>query len=151
MGLIITLVLLGLILIFAEILIIPGVGVAGILGLLLLGGSCWYTFWEFGTIAGAIVTGANALVLLLLTIWVLRAKTWKKLTLDTNINSKANVLEVDLKVGDTGVTVTRLSPMGTARFNDVPIEVTAWVGIIDPGTEVRVVSLDGNKIYVDKN
>ena len=34
MGFIITLILVGLVLIFAEILLIPGVGVAGILGIL---------------------------------------------------------------------------------------------------------------------
>ena len=44
MGLIVTLIIVGLILIFAEVLIIPGVGVAGILGLLSLGGSCFYAF-----------------------------------------------------------------------------------------------------------
>jgi len=46
MGLIIALVLVGLVLILAEILLIPGVGVAGILGLLSLGGSCYYSFYE---------------------------------------------------------------------------------------------------------
>ena len=44
MGLIITLILVGIVLMIAEILLIPGVGVAGILGLLSLGGSCWYAF-----------------------------------------------------------------------------------------------------------
>ena len=39
MGLIITLILVGLVLILAEILLIPGVGVAGVLGLLSMGGS----------------------------------------------------------------------------------------------------------------
>ena len=67
MGFIITLILVGLVLMFAEILIIPGVGVAGILGLLSLGGSCFYAFYEFGNTVGAIVTGplsgASALLL----------------------------------------------------------------------------------------
>ena len=44
MGFLITLVLVGLVLIFAEILLIPGVGVAGVLGLLSMGGSCYYAF-----------------------------------------------------------------------------------------------------------
>lgn len=149
MGLIITLILLGLLLIFAEILIIPGVGVAGILGLLMMGGSCAYAFWEFGVITGAIVIGVNALMLVVFTVWILRAKTWKKLTLDTNINSKTNVLERELNVGDEGATVTRLAPMGTAVFNGVSVEVTALTGIIDSGTHVRIVSIDGNKIFVD--
>ena len=56
MGLIITLILVGLVLILAEILLIPGVGVAGVLGLLSMGGSCYYAFYEFGTLTGGIVT-----------------------------------------------------------------------------------------------
>lgn len=52
MGLIISLLLAGLILIFAEVLIIPGVGIAGILGLLSMGGSCFMPFirWEMSPV-----------------------------------------------------------------------------------------------------
>ena len=89
MGLLITLILIGFVLILAEILIIPGVGVAGVLGLLSLGGSCYYAFYEFGSLTGGIVTGVMALILLLLTVYVLRAKTWKRFALETNIDSKA--------------------------------------------------------------
>ena len=78
MGLIITLILVGLVLIFAEILLIPGVGVAGILGLLSMGGSCYYAFTELGPTAGAVVTAVNAVLIVALTVWVLRAKTWKR-------------------------------------------------------------------------
>ena len=84
MGFIITLILVGLVLIFAEILLIPGVGVAGILGLLAMAGSCFYAFAQIGTTAGIIVTVINAVLIVGLTLWVLRAKTWKRLTLDTN-------------------------------------------------------------------
>ena len=89
MGFIIVLILLGLVLIFAEILLIPGVGIAGILGLLSMGGSCFYAFNQMGNTTGAIVTAVNAALLVALSIWVLRAKTWKKMTLETNIESKA--------------------------------------------------------------
>jgi hypothetical protein len=44
MGLVISFIIIGLLLLFAEILIIPGVGVAGILGVLALAGSCVYAF-----------------------------------------------------------------------------------------------------------
>ena len=89
MGFIIVLILVGLVLIFAEILLIPGIGIAGILGLLSMGGSCFYAFNQMGTTAGAIVTVINAVLIVALSVWVLRAKTWKKFTLNTNIDSKA--------------------------------------------------------------
>ena len=61
MEIIVMLILVGLVLIFAEILIIPGVGVAGVLGLLSLAGSCFYAFYEYGNVTGALVTAGNAL------------------------------------------------------------------------------------------
>ncbi len=147
MGFIVTLILVGLVLIFAEILLIPGVGIAGVLGLLSMGGSCFYAFHELGTTAGAIVTGVNAVLIAALTVWVLRAKTWKRMSLETNIDSKA-VEGVSLSLGDRGKTVTRLAPMGSARFGNYIVEVKALEGMLDPETPVEVVLIEDNKIYV---
>ncbi len=148
MGFIITLILVGLVLIFAEILIIPGVGVAGILGLLSMGGSCFYAFNQMGNTAGAIVTGVNALLIVALTIWVLRAKTWKRLSLETNIDSKAVSSDGVISVGERGKTVTRLAPMGMVLFDKDSVEVKALEGMIDPGVEVEVVMIEDKKVYV---
>lgn len=150
MGFIIVLILVGLVLIFAEILLIPGVGIAGVLGLLSMGGSCFYAFHELGTTTGIIVTAVNAVLIVGLTIWVLRAKTWKKFTLDTNIDSKAFSLEgAKIAIGDRGKTITRLAPMGTVRFGEDTYEAKALEGMIDPGTEVEIVLIEDNKIYVE--
>lgn len=148
MGLLISLIIIGLLLLFAEILLIPGVGVAGILGLLSLGGSCFYAFNQMGSTAGAIVTAVNVLLVVALSIYVLRAKTWKRLTLDTNINSKAVPSDLDVEVGDRGVTITRLAPTGSARFSGLIVEVKALEGLLDPGEEVEVVLIEEGKIYV---
>ena len=148
MGFIITLILVGLVLIFAEILIIPGVGVAGILGLLSMGGSCFYAFNQMGNTAGAIVTGVNALLIVALTIWVLRAKTWKRLSLETNIDSKAVGVEVKVSLRDRGRTQTRLAPMGTVRFGEHAVEAKALEGMIGPDVDVEVVMIDDGRIYV---
>ena len=81
-------------------------------------------------------------------IFVLRAKTWKRFTLNTNIDSKAVSQEDVLSVGDRGKTVTRLAPMGAVRIGDNVVEVKALEGMIDPGVEVEVVLLEDNRIYV---
>lgn len=149
MGFIITLILVGLVLIFAEILIIPGVGVAGILGLLSMGGSCFYAFYEFGNTVGAIVTAVNIVLVVALAVWVLRAKTWKRMSLETRIDSKAVSDKASVvAVGDRGKTLTRLAPMGSARFGDYVIEVKAVEGMLDPEVPVEVVLIEENKIYV---
>lgn len=149
MGFVITLILVGLVLIFAEILLIPGVGVAGILGLLSMGGSCFYAFYEFGNTTGAIITAVNVVLVVALAVWILRAKTWKRMAIETNIDSKAVSSEASvLAVGDRGRTLTRLAPMGSARFGDYVIEVKALEGMLDPNVDVEVVLIEDNKIYV---
>lgn len=149
MAFIIILIAVGIVLILGEILLVPGVGVAGILGLVSLGGSCFYAFHEFGQTAGTIVTVVNVVLLIGLTIYVLRAKTWKKLALNTNIDSKIQFFdEKKLAVGDTGVAMTRLAPMGTVRIDGNMYEVKSLEGIINTGDEVEVAMIEDNKIYV---
>ena len=132
---------------FAEILLIPGIGVAGILGVLALGGSCAYAFFEISNTAGIIVTAVNVTLLVLLTIYVLRAQTWKRISLDTNIDAKV-ASEIVVAVGDEGKTLTRLAPMGQALIGDYSVEVKALEGMIDPNVDVVVVMVEDNKIYV---
>ncbi len=149
MAFIIVLMLVGILLILAEILLVPGIGVAGILGIASLGGSCFYAFREFGPEAGTVVTVINVVLIVLLTVYVLRAKTWKKLALDTNIDSKVNIFDENaLAVGDRGKTMTRLGPMGTAVFRGTRYEVISLEGVIDPAVDVEVVLMEDNKIYV---
>lgn len=147
MGLVISFIIIGLLLLFAEILIIPGVGVAGILGVLALGGSCVYAFLEVSTAAGIVTTVSITILLVVLTIYVLRAQTWKRISLNTNIDSKA-ISDVKVSVGDSGKTITRLVPMGQAVIGGESIEVKALEGMIDSNIEVVVVMIDDNKIYV---
>jgi membrane-bound ClpP family serine protease len=149
MALIITLILVGLLLIAAEILLVPGVGVAGILGLMAMGGSCYYAFYEFDNTVGAIVTAVNALLIAALTFYVLRANTWKRMSLETSIDTKA--LDDDsqhVSLGEVGVAISRMAPMGTVRFGDKIFEAKTLEGIVDPGTQVHVVLIEDGKVYV---
>lgn len=148
MGLIIALIILGLVLMFAEILLIPGIGFAGILGLLSMGGSCYLAFTQEGTTTGFIVLAVILVALILFLIWALRAKTWEKMSLKTKITSKAAVPEVSVAVGDKGTSVTRLAPMGNARFGNNLMEVTSMSGIINSGEEIEVVMIEDRKVYV---
>ena len=149
MAFIIILMIVGILLILTEILLIPGVGVAGILGVIALGGSCFYAFNVFGTAVGTVITVFNVVLMVVLTVYVLRAGTWKKLALHTNIDSKASMFDENaVSVADCGKKLTRLAPMGTAMIRDVRYEVTSLEGVIDPGTDVEVVLIEDNKIYV---
>ena len=149
MGLIITLTIVGLILILSEIFLVPGIGVAGILGILTISGSSYLAFSGFGTMAGIIVTAVNVAILVCMTIIAFRANTWKRLSLNTNIESKAVADEAAMvSVGDKGKAMARLAPMGTVRFDTGKVEATAFEGMIDAGSDVEIVLIEDGKIYV---
>lgn len=138
----------GILLLLAELLIIPGVGVAGFLGIASMGGACYVAFTHIGSVCGAVVTVINALILVGVTIYALRAKTWQKLALKTNIDATVGDKSLEIHLGDHGTAETRLGPMGTARFNGTAVEVKSMQGMISPGTEVEVTLIEDKKVYV---
>ncbi len=150
MALIISLSILGLLLILAEIVLIPGIFIAGSLGLISMAAACWFAFDGFGPDAGYITIAANALLAMVCTVLALRSKTWKKLSLHTEIDSRTDSRPEDkgITVGCHGTTVTRLAPMGKVLFGDTAVECSVRNGIIDPGQEVEVILIDDNKIFV---
>lgn len=149
MGMIIILSLVGLVLVLAEVLLVPGVGIAGILGVASIAGSCFQAFSCYGGVTGSIVTAVDVLLIVVLMIFALRAKTWNKFALKTNIDSKAvSDDKVKVSVGETGKTSTRLAPMGMVRFEGMSLEATSFEGMIDAGVEVEVVLIEDGKIYV---
>ena len=148
--LIITLIIAGLLLLAAELVLIPGFGVAGILGIASLVGSCWVAFTQVSTTAGIITLIANILLAIISTIMVLRSKTWKKLSLGTNIYAKVDTTPVEkgISIGDKGTTITRLAPGGKVMLGTNMLEAFSRDTIIEPGIDVEVCEVQGNKIYV---
>ena len=150
MGLIITLIIIGIVLLLLELLVIPGFGVTGILGIAALTGGVVLSYTSLGTTAGHL-TLFLSLAGCGVALWVImRSKTWNRLSLKTNIDDKIDVLpeEKGIKAGDSGIALTRLAPMGKVRINNVDVEATSREGIIDTGQTVCVVKIDGTKITV---
>lgn len=143
------LIIAGILLMFVEFLLVPGVGVAGIFSLISLGAACWYTFDYIGNNAGWWVTSVVLALLLILLFIILRTKTWKKFELDTDVTSQVNTASSQLHEGDRGVTLTRLAPIGTGRFGTVCCEVKSSDStMIASGTEVEVVQISDNQVLV---
>jgi len=80
---------------------------------------------------------------------MIRSNTWNKIKLSKSSDSriKKNVSD-SIKVGEIGVCISRLSPMGKARFGDLHAEVKSYSKFIDQGTEVEVVEINKDKIIV---
>ncbi|MDL2296961.1 serine protease [Bacteroidales bacterium OttesenSCG-928-E04] len=147
-ALIITLILLGIILVILEILIVPGL-VVGILGFLMMVGGIIAAYTSYGALAGNIVLASTLIISVILFVLILRTKTWKKLTLKTNIDSKMNTLpDNGLTVGMEGVAVSRLAPMGKGKFGNEIVEVTSQLGFVDVNNTIVITKIESNKVYV---
>lgn len=146
---IILLIVLGIVLLLIEFLVIPGVTIAGIGGLVLIGTSIYSTYKSYGSTTGNIVLIVTLLFVLLATFFALRSKTWRKVMLNTTVDGKASESFDDkLKPGDHGKAVTRLAPMGNAMFGDIITEVKTMGEFVDAGTEVEVVKVHNREIVV---
>ncbi|MGM0567365.1 MAG: NfeD family protein [Bacteroidota bacterium] len=149
MTLLIALVVIGLLFLLLEILVIPGTTVAGIIGSALIVIAIWQSYARFGSETGIIFLG-SVIVLSVLTLYFsLKGRTWKRLMLNSEVEGKVDHFEkYRPQVGDEGVTISRLSPMGKARFNDDYFEVKSYSGYVDPNTEVVIKKIEHNSIIV---
>lgn len=146
---IIILILVGILMMLIEILVIPGSGVAGIIGFGLMVAGIWLAYVEEGSTSGhitlAVTLGASLIGLLI----ALRSKTWNKAMLSTEIKSKVRTIDPNLlAVGDKGDTISRCAPMGKAIFDDKYYEVSAYSDFIDQEKEIEIIKISGNKIFV---
>lgn len=150
MGLIIMLLIVGLLLLLAELFIIPGFGVSGIMGLASFVGAVVLSFTQHGTTIGLIVLFSSLAVCAVAIFFILRSKTWQKLSLKQSIDNKSvpSPEEHGIAVGMEGVAITRLNPVGNGRFGDITAEITSDSGFLDSKTPVRVVRIDGTKVFV---
>lgn len=147
---IILLVILGLLFLLAEILLLPGVSVGAVLALICYGSASWMAFAWFGTTAGTLVVAAIAVVSAVLTMWALRAKTWQRFSLNQKIESAGNTAPQndDVKVGDRGTAVSRLSPMGTVEIGGRRYEAKSAGEYIDQRSEIEVVGFENSNVIV---
>lgn len=139
----------GLVFMLVELLLIPGVGIAGFFSLASFFGACWYTFSYIGYSEGWWLAIAVIVLLVAMVAVILRKKTWKRFELDTEVNSQVNREPELLKSGDTGIAQTRLAPMGTGRFEATTCEVKSMDNsMVSAGTPIEVVEIVDNQVLV---
>jgi membrane-bound ClpP family serine protease len=146
---ILILIAVGLLLILIEFLVLPGTNIAGILGILMIIAGIYYGYRDIGTpIANYILAGSLVFMAGSIT-YVLRAKTWQKLSLNSAINSKfENIETLTVKPGDKGKSITRLNPVGTIIVNEKTFEGKSGHRFIDPNTPIEVIKVVGNQLLV---
>ena len=152
---------LGLILVGLEIFVIPGFGIAGILGIMALMGGLGLSLigtgatWDFmlsalGQVALSILVAIIAALIVLR--YFPRLPFGRRLILETNLQAQegyeSSPPEDHRWLGKQGIAVSDLHPSGIARFDRERVDVVSDGTFIDAGQPLEVVRIDGNRVVV---
>ena len=148
-GVIAGLLIIGVILFLVEIFLIPGISVAGVGGLVAIIAAIVYAYVKIGLWAGHITLVAAVMMILVSLFITFRTNTIDRVSLKAEIDSKVNTIqELNVSVGDQGVTVSRLAPMGKVEVNGNILEAKSEDGLIDEQQPIEVVKVLSNNIIV---
>jgi membrane-bound serine protease (ClpP class) len=155
----------GVILLITEVFLVPGFGIFGAVGIVLVIGSLFLGLisdfplvnWEM--IQMATIQLAVAFILAIIVIYLLlknlpKTQIWNKLVLQRNIDAGSGYTsDVKLKelLGKKGKALTDLRPSGTAIIENSRIDVVTGGEYITKGTKVVVIDEEGSKIVVEKS
>ena len=136
-------------LIIAEIFLLPGITIAGIAGALFAIGGVAYAY-SINVMTGNITLGSSIVVFGGLFLWLLRSNSFNRVSLKTDIESTvASPRDMELHTGDEGVTLSRLAPIGKARFNNITVEAKSTGEFINENTPVIIKRIDGYNVVVE--
>lgn len=140
----------GIVLIVAEVILVPGTTLIGILGVIITGMGIYYTFQRYGAGTGYAVLFGSVVLSVVVLIVGFRSGTWNRFALHESSQGKVNEEFVpEVEVGDIGVTVSSLRPYGKAEFNDKLVEVSTLGQFVRSGLQVKVVDKKSNRIFVE--
>lgn len=152
----------GLGLLLAEIFIVPGFGVTGISGIILIFASIFLAllgskpFIDMERVSIAIIQLSGAMLFALVGMFLLvkylpKSTAFNKLVLSESQQAEKGFVsypsDKDL-IGKEGIAHTTLRPGGTAEINGRRIDVVAESEFITQGTKIKVVRVEGIKVVV---
>lgn len=144
--------IIGIVLIGIE-FYLPGFGVPGVLGIIctvsgiFLAGKTMYERIIVGAISIIVIA-----VMLVVSIIIFNSKKIKSpIKLDTDLQGKNLFIDekdMEYLIGKKGTAITDLRPSGKGEFDGVKLDVITS-GYIAKGTELKIVAIKNNKIFVD--
>ena len=147
-------VLAGVILLIVE-AFMPGFGVPGISGIILLLAGVAMTWYEYGAMVGLGTTVAVlALVGVAISVSLKSASSGRLSKSDLILNDietpPSENADMQLLVGKEGVVKNTLRPVGTAEIDCGKLHVTSDGEYVSEGQKVRIVRVEGTQIFVNK-
>ena len=157
----------GVVMLILEIFVIPGFGIAGISGIVLMIGALVlallgnvnfnFDYVESGDINRSILIVVIGLimgtaVMIYLSHKIGRKGIFSRLALHATQDIDEGFIAVpsglDKRVGAIGIASTILRPSGKIRIEDVDYDAVALYGYIEKGTPVRVIKTGNSQLYV---
>ena len=152
-GLVVALALVGLLLILFELHVLPGHGIAGTLGALILVASVLLAF-GLPFFVGALQALALAIVLTIAVFWLLQRvlpeNAFMKRLMFAGTQGPDYVASLDHRhlLGASGTALSFLRPAGVATFGNARVDVLTEGEFVPAGTPVRVTRVEGARIFV---
>ena len=149
----ITLILVGVGLIIAEVYLVPGFNIVGIIGGLMLLFAIGIAFTEAGFLGG-VLTLTGAVVAAGATFYFLwQSGAWDRFVLSSSLRKDDHLIARESEqraryLGKTGVAVSPLRPTGIAEIEGERIEVVTEGEFISSGSDIRVVAMDRRRYFV---
>ena len=154
-------------LLLLEIFVMPGFGIPGITGIILIIGGLFLALIKSASpfqapkveLMGAFYIMAWSFAITLVSMVLLirflpQSGFWKRVALTTSEEKtggyRADTAGMETLIGKVGRTVSILRPSGRAVFGDKILDVITEGDFIETEKEVRVVRVDGNRIVVSK-
>jgi membrane-bound ClpP family serine protease len=149
--LIIGLIILGIFFMAVEVFLIPGTTLAGVASVACFIVGIVLAYNTLGNVAGSLIL-AGSMILLGVVLYVFfRSKTLDRMALKSEIKSKTDPFKgLDVQPGDTGVTISRLGPIGRVKINGKTIEGRSENEMIDQNTPVQVIEVGTYNVLVRK-
>ena len=148
---VIVLCLVGVLLILAEIFLIPGITFAAVAGIAATVWGIYYAFSRMGLVAGFIALFAVLFVIGISCIYLVKSKAMDRIALKTDIDSTITTGEtLNVAVGDEGIALSRLNPIGKVQVKNTIMEGKSVDDYIDERTPIVVTCVSPSQLIVKK-
>ncbi|MYA72860.1 nodulation protein NfeD [Candidatus Poribacteria bacterium] len=151
--------LIGVGLIVLEIFVIPGFGVAGILGIIMMLGSVFFVFDQVHEFSTAVLWLSISVILtsalvILAAFFLPETRLFQRFALSTVMDTEmgyhsSSTEDFQAYLGQSGTALTPLRPSGTARIGDKRVDVVTVGDFISQNSSVKVVEVEGPKVFVE--
>jgi membrane-bound serine protease (ClpP class) len=168
----------GILLLLIEFFVLPGFGVAGMMGIICVlaglfgmliknppnripwpdGPANWDVFIDgvlglsFGSmgfvVLAWILTKYLPKLQFLSGLILVPAVAKQGTEMEISMTAPSELQTIGVNVGDSGEVVSKLRPTGKARFGDAIVDVVAEAEFLDKGIQVEIIKIHGNRVVV---